>query len=157
MRCVIEVERMTEDKNKEQGSLFDRIDQVGIVVRDVDECVRSYEKLFGEGAFVVVEGEEPAVLGDGREITIKGKLAFAQLGPVQLELIEIKDGPSIHVDFLREHGEGIHHIAVYTSDFDKEIQKFKGKGIGVLQQGQGMQRYAYMDTEPVILELIESE
>ncbi|MBI4830427.1 MAG: VOC family protein, partial [Candidatus Lindowbacteria bacterium] len=100
---------MEDTSDKLKGSIFNRIDQVGIVVRDVDECVRSYEKIFGEGAFVTVEGEEPATLADGREVAIKGKLAFAQLGPVQIELIEIKEGPSIHVDFLRTNGEGIHH------------------------------------------------
>lgn len=138
-------------------SLFDHVDQIGVVVRDVDECVRNYEKIFGKDSFVVVEGEEPSVLGDGREIMIKGKLAFAQLGSVQLELIEIKEGPSIHVDFLETNGEGIHHIGAYVSDFDNEIEKFRQKGITVLQEGKGMRRYAYLDTEPVILELIEAD
>ena len=136
-------------------SLFGRIDQVGIVVRSVDECVEYYEKLFGEGTFFVVEGEEPARLGDGREITIKGKLGLGQLGQVQIELIEILDGPSIHVDFLGKNGEGIHHIAVHTSEFERDIERYKERGIDVLQQGLGTIRYAYMDTKPVILELIE--
>jgi len=138
-------------------SLFERVDQIGVVVRNVDECIRTYEKIFGEGTFVVIEGEEPAVLADGREVMIKGKLAFAQLGPVQLELIEIKGGPSIHVDFLENNGEGIHHVGVYVPDYDERIEKFRKMGINVLQQGKGMRRYAYLDTKPVMLELIENE
>ena len=138
-------------------SLFDRVDQIGVVVRDIDECVRNYEKIFGRDSFVTVEGEEPAVLGDGREVMIKGKLAFAQLGPVQLELIEIKGGPSIHVEFLENNGEGIHHIGVYVPDFDERIEKYRAMGINVLQQGKGMRRYAYLDTKPVMLELIEGD
>ncbi len=138
-------------------SLFERVDQIGVVVRDVDACIRAYEKILGEGAFVSIEGEEPAILGDGREIMIRGKLAFAQLGPVQLELIEIKGGPSIHVEFLETNGEGIHHIGVYVSDFDERLEKFRKLGVNVLQQGKGMRRYAYLDTKPIMLELIENE
>jgi methylmalonyl-CoA/ethylmalonyl-CoA epimerase len=148
---------MEQRENQPNDSLFNRVDQIGVVVRDVDKSVEYYETFFGKDTFVVVEGEEPAVLADGREIRIKGKLAFAQLGPTQLELIEIKDGPSIHVEFLESQGEGIHHIAVYVSGFDKQIERFREKGVAVLQQGQGMRRYAYMDTKPVILELIENE
>jgi methylmalonyl-CoA/ethylmalonyl-CoA epimerase len=139
------------------GMLFDRIDQVGVVVHSVDECVRTYEKIFGQGAFVVVEGEGQATLADGREVVIKGKLAFAQLGPVQIELIEIKEGPSVHVDFLKKNGEGIHHLAEYVSDFDEAVERFRKVGIKVLQLGSGMRRYAYMDTKPFILELIEGQ
>ncbi|MBI5115389.1 VOC family protein [Candidatus Poribacteria bacterium] len=147
-----------ETNNSQNGEpLFNRIDQVGVVVKDVDERVRNYETIFGEGAFVIVEGEGQATLADGRGIMIKGKLAFVQLGPVQVELIEIKDGPSIHVDFLKTHGEGIHHVAKYVEDFDKELQKFRERGIRVLQQGSGMRRYAYLDTKPFILELIEGQ
>ncbi len=148
---------MTDSENTSQSSLFERVDQVGIVVRDVDECVGYYEKLFGKGSFVVVEGESPAVMADGSEAVIKGRLAFAQLGPVQLELIQILDGPSIHVDFLESEGEGLHHVGVYVSDFDERLERFREKGIGVLQRGEGMRRYAYLDTKPVILELIEGE
>jgi len=144
-----------EQENQANDSLFSRIDQVGVVVRSVDETVRHYETIFGEDAFVVVEGEAPATLGDGREIKIRGRLAFVQLGEVQLELIEIKDGPSIHVEFLERCGEGIHHVGMYVSDFDRRIQEFRERGIGVLQRGQGARRYAYMDTKPVIVELIE--
>jgi catechol 2,3-dioxygenase-like lactoylglutathione lyase family enzyme len=138
-------------------SLFERVDQIGVVVRDLDECVRTYEKVLGENAFVTVEGEEPAVLAGKREVIIRGKLAFAQLGSVQLELIEIKDGPSIHLDFLEKNGEGIHHVGILVSDFDARLKEFRDRGIDILQQGKGMRRYAYLDTKPIMLELIEAE
>lgn len=147
---------MAEPEGKASDPLFGRVDQIGIVVRDVDECVKHYEKFFGEGTFVVVEGEGPATLADGREVLITGKLAFAQLGPIQIELIQIKEGPSVHVDFLENRGEGIHHIAIHVSDFDERLKRFRQQGIEILQQGRGMHRYAYMDTKPIILELIES-
>ena len=147
---------MTSKEIEALGSLFGKVDQVGIVVRDAGESAKYYEQFFGTDAFVFMEAEAQAVLADGREIDIKGKLGFAQLGSIQIELIEIKEGPSIHVDFLEKNGEGIHHIGVYTPDLDRDIARFKEKGIGVLQEGAGGMRYAYMDTKPFILELIEA-
>lgn len=147
---------MERPAGKPNDAPIGSIDQIGVVVRDVDRCVEYYETFFGKGTFAVVEGEAPATLADGREIMVKGKLALAQLGPIQLELIEIKEGPSVHVDFLERNGEGIHHLGVYVSDIDGEIEKFRQKGIGVLQRGQGLRRYAYMDTKPIILEFIEN-
>jgi len=147
---------MEQADTQSNDRLFTNIEQVGIVVHDVDECISEYEKIFGKDSFVVAEGEGTATLAAGRDVTIKGKLAFCQLGPVQLELIQILDGESCHVDFLNESGEGIHHVATYVSDLDKEIERFRERGIGVLQSGQGLRRYAYVDTKPIILELIEN-
>ena len=147
---------MDTTSTQSSDQLFTSITQVGIVVRDVDECVSNYEKIFGKDSFVVVEGEGEATLADGRDVTIKGKLGFCQLGPIQLELIQILDGQSCHVDFLRENGEGIHHVATEVTDLDKEIEKYREQGIGLLQRGRSLRRYAYMDTKPIILELIEN-
>ncbi len=147
---------MEQENNQPDGRLFANITQVGVVVHDVDESVSTYEKIFGKDSFVVVEGEGTATLGDGRDVTIKGKLAFCQLGPVQLELIQILEGESCHVDFLKENGEGIHHIATEVANLDEEIEKFRAKGVEVLQRGFGLRPWAYMDTKPIILELIES-
>lgn len=147
---------MEQESSKSDDRLFENVTQVGIVVHDVDECISKYEEIFGKDSFVVMEGEGEATLADGRNVTIHGKLAFCQLGPIQFELIQIKDGESCHVDYLKENGEGIHHIATEVADLDKEIERFRKKGIGVLQRGQGLRRYAYMDMKPVVLELIEN-
>jgi methylmalonyl-CoA/ethylmalonyl-CoA epimerase len=135
---------------------FTTVDQVGIVVRDVEATARVYEAFLGEGAFNIVEGEAPAVLADGRETMIKGRLGFAHLSSLQIELIQILDGESVHVDWLEKNGEGIHHLGRYTSTFDEDLEKFRKLGIGILQRGQGMRRYVYLDTRPFILELIEN-
>ncbi len=137
-------------------ALFPGVDQIGIVVRDVEATARAYEAFFGEGAFNIIEGEAPATLGDGRTTHIRGRLGFAHLGPLQIELIQILEGESVHVDYLKQHGEGIHHLGRYTSTFDQDLENFRKAGVQVLQQGQGLRRYAYLDTKPFVLELIEN-
>lgn len=147
---------MGQENKKQDEPLFTNVTQVGVVVKDVDETIRQYEKIFGKDAFVVAEGEGTARLADGSDATVKGKLAFLQLGPVQIELIQILDGETCHVEFLKESGEGIHHIATEVRNLDEEIEKFRARGIEVLQRGVGMRNWAYMDTKPLILELIET-
>jgi len=135
---------------------FPSVDQIGIVVRDVEATARAYEPFLGKDAFNIIEGEAPATLADGREIMIKGRLGFAHLGPLQIELIQILEGDSVHVEYLERNGEGIHHLGRFTSTFDEDLRKFRELGVGILQQGHGMRRYAYLDTKPFILELIEN-
>ena len=89
----------------------------------------------------------------------RANLAFAQLGSVELELIEPGEGENIYWEFLRAKGEGVHHFGLFVSDIDRELAKFRERGIEVLQSGNTPDaRYAYMDTESlagIILELLQ--
>jgi len=136
-------------------ALCKRIDQIGIVVYDVDKYVKYYEKIFGKGIFEVIEGEAIRIFEDGREEKIQAKAAFAQLGNVQLELLEIKGGPAVHLEWLEKRGEGIHHLGMFVADFDKSLKEFTDSGIEILHLGRGRMRYAYMDTKPFSIEIIE--
>jgi methylmalonyl-CoA/ethylmalonyl-CoA epimerase len=137
------------------AKLCDHIDQIGIVVRDVDNYIGVLETIFGKGAFNILEGEAVRIFHDGKEAKIKAKVAFAQIGQVEIELIQVISGPAIHTDSLKERGEGIHHLGMYVTDFDAKLEQFKDSGIEVLHLGKGRMRYAYMDTKPFILEIIE--
>ena len=44
------------------------------------------------------------------------RVAFAVLGPIEMELIEVLEGNTIHADFLNTRGEGIHHIGFRVAD-----------------------------------------
>jgi 4-hydroxyphenylpyruvate dioxygenase-like putative hemolysin len=105
----------------------------------------------------VLQGEPVRIFEDGREEKIKAKVAFAQLGKIQLELIEIIEGPAIHTEWLKERGEGIHHVGVYVPDFDQSLKEFTEAGINILHLGRGRMRYAYMDTKPFCIEIIEKK
>ena len=38
------------------------------------------------------------------------KIALAYSGPLEIELIQVLDGETPHTEFLRERGEGLHHL-----------------------------------------------
>ena len=86
------------------------------------------------------------------------KAAFFDLGPVQMELIEPVGTPSTWEEFLRTHGEGIHHIAFKTMDMEATRKFLASKGMETVQHGgwDGGQ-YAYVDCSKqlgTILELL---
>lgn len=137
--------------------LCTHIDQISLIVHNVDEHVRYLEKLFGKNVFQILEGESIRIFEDGREEKIKAKAAFLQIGNLQLEVLEVKEGPAIHVEWLKERGEGIHHVGMFVEDFEKTLQEFQEKGIRILHLGRARMRFAYMDTKPFFLEIIEKK
>ena len=85
----------------------------------------------------------------GKNAEFSMKLALTRIGNIQLELIEPLNEENIYAEFLKEHGEGLHHIACAVDDFDETISLLKGKGVDVLQEGEtlGGMGFAYLDTQ----------
>jgi methylmalonyl-CoA/ethylmalonyl-CoA epimerase len=147
---------MSADEVIEQLQL-PAVGQIGVVVENVDRAIAFYQSAFGLGPFDVREMGAPNVWDRGEEKPIKARLAFADLGGVQLELIQILEGDSFHLEFLREHGEGIHHLGFFVPDFKAKVEKAKAMGFRVLQTGPFGLAYAYLDTRQpggIIFELI---
>jgi catechol 2,3-dioxygenase-like lactoylglutathione lyase family enzyme len=80
------------------------------------------------------------------------KLALAQVGPTQYELIEPIEGPTTYHEHLESRGEGLHHLGYYVPDIDAEIARMAALGYPLLQSGRGFGvdgdgAYAYFDSE----------
>jgi methylmalonyl-CoA/ethylmalonyl-CoA epimerase len=147
---------MTADDVKQQLQL-PGVGQIGVVVEDVDRTIAFYQSAFGLGPFDIREVGAPNVWDRGEEKHIKARLAFATLGQVELELIQILEGDSFHLEFLRKHGEGIHHLGFFVKDFQAKLEQAKAMGFEVLQMDPFRQAYAYLDTRQpggIIFELI---
>ena len=147
---------MTADDVKQQLQL-PGLGQIGVVVKDLDRAIAFYESTFGLGPFEIREVEAPNVWDRGEEKHIKARLAFASLGEVELELIQILEGDSLHLEFLRKHGEGLHHLGFFVKDFPAKLEQAKAMGLQVLQKDPFGQFYAYLDTRQhggIIFELI---
>ena len=150
---------MTADKLKQQLELPE-LSQVGVVVEDLDRAASFLESSFGLGPFRIEVLEAPNVWDRGQEKHIKARIGFAEMGQVELELIHIVEGDSVHLEFLREHGEGIHHLGFRVTDFEAKLALAKAMGLEVLQTGPIGRFYAYLDTRReggLIFELIEDD
>lgn len=135
---------------KKRGLRMPRVSQVGIVVRDMDKAIEYFDRVLGLGPWAVFEGEPVWCRENGEEVTYKGKMALAQAGQVQIELIQILEGRSLYSDVLGE-GEGIHHLGFFVRDFDERMRAVREAGIPVLQHAllkkHGLTiEYAYLDT-----------
>ncbi len=143
-------------EHRQQGMRPLKIDQVAIVVNNVDETIKQLSTLWNIGPFRFHEIDLPDAVVHGKQTRLRAKLAFAQAGPVELELIEPGEGENIYAEFLRAKGEGIHHFGIHVSDIESELAKFKEKGIEVLQSGNTTgTSFAYMDTEGIVGAIFE--
>jgi len=130
--------------------IFKGVRQVAVVVRDCYESVKRYADEYGIGPWRFYEFNPDTV----EDMQVGGKpqphamrLAVAYIGDIEFELIEPLDDKSIYADFLKSHGEGLHHIAFEVEDYDKTINFLKTKGLKVLQQGNWHGcKYSYIDT-----------
>jgi methylmalonyl-CoA/ethylmalonyl-CoA epimerase len=135
--------------------------QIGIIVKDVEKAACAYAEVFG-----IPKPSVSAIANDsfantnfrGRACSAHAKGAYFDLGPIQMELIEPVGAPSTWEEFLRTHGEGIHHIAFKTQDMHTAREFLASKGMETIQHGgwDGGQ-YAYVDCTSqlgLILELL---
>lgn len=136
------------------------VNHLGIVVRDVEKTAKVYEDVFGMGPFNVVlrDVDKIELHGEPAEVRLKSALAFHN--GIQIELVEVVEGKSVHKEFLDAGNEGLHHLGVYVDDFAGELAKYRAKGYEVLSQGKayGVARWAYVDARAdlgLIWELIE--
>jgi 4-hydroxyphenylpyruvate dioxygenase-like putative hemolysin len=148
---------MTADELKQQLQLPD-LSQIGVVVEDLDRVASFLEASFGLGPFDVRELEAPNVWDRGEEKHIKARIGSATLGQVELELIQIIEGDSVQLEFLRQHGEGLHHLGFRVKDFEAKLQQARAMGLELLQTGPLGHFYAYLDARRhggFIFELID--
>lgn len=129
------------------------INQVGIVVQDAAKTAKRYSEIFGLGPWVFLDlVPTDMILHDERLRDMESciRIALANLGRIQLELIQPMYGPSTHMEFLKEHGEGIHHLSFGMVDnHDPFVDALKEKGIGIEMQGLlgGVVTFTYMATQ----------
>jgi catechol 2,3-dioxygenase-like lactoylglutathione lyase family enzyme len=135
---------------------------IGVVVADLQKSMERYWSILGVGPWSIYTFAPPFLIdtrirSEEKEHSIK--LAQAKVGEVALELIQPLEGESIHKEFLREKGEGLHHIASHEPGDEQVILKeFEEMGIKILYSGRykGV-RWYYMDTEKILGLIYEME
>jgi catechol 2,3-dioxygenase-like lactoylglutathione lyase family enzyme len=136
------------------------INQIAIAVKDLEVVAENFWKILGIGPWSMYNWEEPLVRDrtyHGKPAWAREKIALAQVGGVQLELVQPVDGLSIYRDWIEEHGEGLHHInyLVHSADeFDRNVENFTRLGFTSLQSGkygppEKKYAYNYFDIPPL--------
>ena len=135
------------------------ITQIGILVNDIDTVSQAYADFFGvekPQARLTDAVETAQTEFNGQRSEARAKLAFFDMGSLQLELIEPDQHPSTWRNYLNEHGEGPHHIAFVIEGMKEKIELLGSKGFPLQQKGEFTGgRYAYIDTFPALKVLVE--
>jgi hypothetical protein len=151
-----------EDKNRPVVDVKGKkIVQIGIVVGDAPKTAKRYSEIFGIGpwSFLDINPTE-AILNDKPlgDVDSSIRIALAHLGNIQIELLQPLYGPSTHMDFLQERGEGVHHISFgRVEDHDRIVSGLKKHGVGIEMQGLlgGAVRFTYMATQKMLGTIFE--
>lgn len=140
------------------------ITQIGIIVKDIEATSRTFADFFcvdQPEANLTDVVEKAQTEYKGKSTMARAKLAFFDMGSLQLELIEPDKHPSTWREFLDENGEGVHHIAFVVDDMKEKMKVMQGNEMPLIQKGEYTSgRYAYMDTIKdfkVIFELLEND
>lgn len=139
------------------------ITQMGYVVVDLKAAMARWSDTLGVGPFSTIAHvaiDNGLYRGSPTEVDIS--VALAESGGIQIELIEQhNDVASCYRDLFAPGAEGLHHVAVHTSDYDAEVARYEALGCPIAFGGvyQGT-RFAYMDTSAnlgIMVEVVESQ
>lgn len=140
------------------------IAQIGIIVKNIEKTSQAYADFLGvekPPANWTDTVDKAETEYNDKPSPARAKLAFFDMGSLQLELIEPDEHPSTWREHLDEHGEGVHHIAFVVEDMKGTVKRMEAKGMPLIQKGEYTGgRYAYMDTNEdlkVLLELLEND
>jgi catechol 2,3-dioxygenase-like lactoylglutathione lyase family enzyme len=139
------------------AALLPAIDQVGFVVRSIDEALPRFRPLVGE--FQVATYDLHGVDYRGRSADCTLKIGTARSGSIEIELIEVLGGDAIHSEFLAKGGSGPHHIRFPVGDLEAGIALLAPHGLRAVFRKRfapGL-AFAYLeDDEGRIIELFEN-
>ena len=102
---------------------MNKIEHIGIAVKDLKESNKLFSKLFGIANYKVEEVKSEGV-----------NTSFFKVGENKIELLEATKKESPIAKFIDRKGEGIHHIAFDVDDIFSEIERLKKEGFKVLNE-----------------------
>jgi hypothetical protein len=134
------------------------LNQVGFVVRNLEQALQLYEPLFGPFSIMEPGPMTYDYRGMQEECTIR--LAFGNSGAVEIELIEWQSGGCPHKEFLDAGREGMHHLRFIVDDLDTDVAAAQSVGYEPIWRkrfGEGL-AVAYLERagDPLVMEFFEN-
>jgi methylmalonyl-CoA/ethylmalonyl-CoA epimerase len=167
LKCDPDTRKSGIPKTGNNEEPFNKFAQYAIVTRDLKKTGAFYENLgFGSTPIDCVD------YSSAPERYYRGKLGKFTIstnqwgwGTVPYEWIQPGVGPSVFDECLKNHGEGIQHLAFIVTVMDQTLAAMAAKGVEVAQSGgfsyqNRRGRFAYVDTEPyggIMIEFIWRE
>ena len=139
--------------------------QICVVVKDIERTTANYRKILGYDIPDNYQFTQPynhtLTTYYGKPSDASAKMTSFMMGGVSFELLQPVDEASVWMDFLNQHGEGIHHVTFNVPRTAAATAAFADHGYKVTHQGlftgrRGM--YTYLNTDKdlgITIELLE--
>jgi len=131
--------------------MMERVDHIGIAVRDLDERITYYTETLGLKLLKIEEVPSQHV-----------RVAFIDGGNVKFELLEPTSEESAIYKHIEKRGEGIQHVAFGVVGIRERMQELREKGVRILSDepnpGAGGAEVAFLhpkDSFGVLYELCD--
>lgn len=111
------------------GTSLPPLHHIGMVVRDRDRTLANLASTMGFGPAHKFEGNFPEARLANGEMGLALKGAFVWMHNTALEVVEPVDDRSPHAAFLKERGEGLHHMAYWVPSVRGEIERMRAGGV----------------------------
>lgn len=100
-----------------------KIEHIGIAVKDLESANKTYKKLLGYKPY-----KQETVESEGVDTS------FFLSGESKIELLAATNPESPIAKFIEKRGEGIHHIAFAVTDIYAEIARLKAEGFQIINE-----------------------
>lgn len=104
-------------------TLFTSVDHIGFAVRDIEEAIAFYTRVFD-----VSDWERLAM--PERHMSV----AITHVGDTLLELIAPTSEQASFAKYLRERGPGMHHVAYRVDDITVALAEVRSRGIQLIDE-----------------------
>jgi methylmalonyl-CoA/ethylmalonyl-CoA epimerase len=98
-----------------------RVDHIAIAVNHTENALENYKKILNIDKIEIEEVPNEKV-----------KVVIMNLQDTRIELLEPMNDDSPISKFLKERGEGIHHIAITADEIENDVNRAKNNGMKFL-------------------------
>ena len=121
------------------------------VVDDLEAACHDWSTHFGVGPFFIIDYQPSAFEAidyRGTPSELSMRVALAQAGPLQIELVEPRTLKSVYRESVPiGSGSGFHHMCKWSDEFEDELTYFQGLGYDIVTRGRTRSTvFAYLDT-----------
>lgn len=99
------------------------IEHIGIAVTNLTDAISFYENVLGLVCYNIEEVPEQKV-----------RTAFFKVGQVKIELLESTDPDGPIGKFIKNRGEGIHHLAFAVKDLEEKLRFAESKSVKLIDE-----------------------
>ncbi len=101
------------------------VNHIGVVVDSIDSTLALMTKCFGAKE---VERHHFVQLGQVS--------CIVELGDLRVELMEPMGEDGVVAKFLSNHGQGLHHVSLWSDDLDHDCAELEKEGVTVIGKSQ---------------------